>query len=124
VLQYAMLQQIYQHRDLINRNYQNLFHYEKKISDLSISTKAMLEYVISFSELARHTAAYFEHGLDVYKRDIVMQVFTELYIENGELKYVATEAYQALLMRFDASNTLSCGAGGIRTLEGNYPLHL
>ena len=69
----------------------------------------MLEYVISFSELARHTAAYFEYGLDVYKRDIVMQVFTELYIENGELKYVATEAYQALLMRFDANLTLSCG---------------
>ncbi len=92
-----------------------LADYEKKISELSISTKAMLEYVISFSELTRHTAAYFEHGLDVYKRDIVQQVFTELYIENGELKYVATEAYQALLMRFDASKTLSCGDGEIRT---------
>lgn len=86
-----------------------LADFEQKISELSISTKAMLEYVISFSELARHTAAYFGHGLDVHKRDIVLQVFTELYIEDGELKYTATEAYNALLMRYDASKTLSCG---------------
>ena len=50
-----------------------------------------------------------------HKRDIVLQVFTELYIENGELKYKATEAYQALLMRFDASISLSCGEREIRT---------
>ncbi len=92
-----------------------LAEYEEKISELSISAKAMLEYVISFSELAKHAAFYFNGGLDNDKRDIVMQVFTELYIENGELKYVATEAYQALLMRFDASKTLSCGSGEIRT---------
>ncbi len=76
-----------------------LADYEEKIGNLSVSTKAMLEYVISFSELAKHVAAYFEHALDTEKRDIVMQVFTELYIENEELKYHATEAYEALLKR-------------------------
>lgn len=86
-----------------------LADYEEKIKEFSISTKAMLEYVISFSELVKHTAFYFGYGLDTEKRDIVLQVFTELYIENGELKYTAAEAYNALLMRYDASNTLSCG---------------
>ncbi|MEI8130471.1 MAG: hypothetical protein WCG55_03120 [bacterium] len=51
------------------------------------------------------------------KRDIVLQVFAELYIENGELKYKATEAYQALLMRFEASISLSCGPLGIQTFR-------
>lgn len=86
-----------------------LADYEEKIRELSVSTKAMLEYVISFSELAKHIAFYFSEGLDTEKRDIVLQMFTELYIENGELKYIATEAYNALLMRYDVSNTLSCG---------------
>ncbi len=100
-----------------------LADYEQKISELSVSTKAMLEYVISFSELARHTAAYFGHGLDVYKRDIVQQVFTELYIENGELKYVATGAYHALLKRYDTLNTLSCGEDYV-VLELEHLYHL
>ncbi len=86
-----------------------LADYEQKIGALSVSAKAMLEYVISFSELARHVSAYFDHALDTEKRDIVMQVFTELYIENGELKYKANEAYNALLQRYEASYTSSCG---------------
>ncbi len=86
-----------------------LANFEEKIQSLSVSTKAMLEYVISFSELTKHTAAYFTHGLDTEKRDIVIQVFSELYITNGELKYVANEAFEALLRRYDASKTLSCG---------------
>lgn len=86
-----------------------LASYEADIASLSVSTKAMLESIMSFSELARHVAAYFENGLDTEKRDIAMQVFTELYIENGDLKYKATEAYNALLMRHDTSVTSSCG---------------
>ncbi|MBN9483140.1 MAG: hypothetical protein BGO70_01020 [Bacteroidetes bacterium 43-93] len=86
-----------------------LADYDDKISELSVSTKAMLEYVISFSELAKHVAFYFSEGLDAEKRDIVLQVFTELYIENGELKYVATEAYNALLQRFDTQLQPLCG---------------
>ena len=97
-----------------------LANFEEKIQSFSVSTKAMLEYVISFSELTKHTAAYFTHGLDTEKRDIVMQVFSELYITNGELKYVANEAFEALLKRYDASKTLSCGGGEIRT-HGTFP---
>ena len=85
-----------------------LAEYEEKIASFSMSTKAMLEYVISYSELIKHIAFYFGEGLDTEKRDIVIQAFSELFIENGELKYVATEAYQALLERFDASKTQSC----------------
>ena len=92
-----------------------LAEYEEKMSNLSVSTKAMLEYILSFSELAKHVAFYFSGGLDTEKRHIVMQVFSELYISNGELKYQATEAFEALLMRYDASKTLSCGEREIRT---------
>ena len=86
-----------------------------KISNLSISAKAMIEYVMSFSELVKNTALYFQYALDTEKRDIVVQVFSELYIENGELKYVANEAYNALLQRFDANFMATCGEGEIRT---------
>jgi len=86
-----------------------LKNYEEKISRFSVSTKAILEYVISFSELARHAASYFEYCLDSEKRDLVIQVFSELYIEDGELKYEAKQAYNLLLKRHNTSNTLSCG---------------
>ena len=101
-----------------------LAEYEEKISALSISTKAMLEYVISFSELAKHVAIYFDKGLDTEKRDIVLQVFSELYIDNGELKYVATEAYHALLKRFDTSEIQSCSPGRDRTCDQSITLVL
>lgn len=86
-----------------------LADYDEKIGNFSVSAKAMLEYIISFSELVKHAAAYFEHALDTEKRDIVIQVFSELYIENGILKYTATDAFDALLRRHDASVNLSCG---------------
>jgi hypothetical protein len=91
--------------------------FEEKIADLSDSTQAMLDCVISFSELAKHASIYFPHALDAQKRSIVMQVFSELYIESGELKYTAREAFAALLQRYDASILLSCGGREIRTPE-------
>ena len=97
---------------------------EGKMQDFSEPVKTMLDCVISFSELVKHASVYYGHALDVQKRNIVVQVFSELYINDGELKYQATEAYNALLQRYDASILATCGAGGIRTLEGFYPLHL
>ena len=90
---------------------------QEKMNSLSVSSKAMLEYIISFSELVKNASAYFEHALDSEKRDIVLQVFSELYIENGELEYVATDAYNALLGRFDTSKTQSCSPGRDRTCD-------
>ena len=73
-----------------------------KINAYSDSAKAMLDYVIAFSELVKNASEYYLYGLDTEKRDLVVQVFSELYIENGELKYVAKYGYDALLKRFDA----------------------
>lgn len=73
-----------------------------KINAYSESAKSMLDYVIAFSELVKNASAYFQYALDTEKRDLVVQVFSELYIENGELKYVAKYGYDALLNRFDA----------------------
>ena len=87
----------------------SIAEYDEKISDLSVSAKAMLDYIVSFSELVRQMAIYFEHGLDTEKRDITVQVFSELFIDSGEFKYQAREGYDALLRRFDASSNLSCG---------------
>lgn len=88
---------------------------ERKIKDFSEPVKTMLDCVISFSELVKHASFYFGHALDVQKRNIVIQVFSELYIEHGELKYQATEAYNALLQRYDASILATCGPLGIQT---------
>ena len=61
----------------------------------------MLDYVIAFSELVKNASEYYTYGLDTEKRELVVQVFSELYIDNGELKYVAKYGYDALLRRFD-----------------------
>lgn len=82
--------------------------YSEKIEKLSVSYKMMSEFVVSFSELTKHTAAYFEQALDSEKRDIVLQVFSELYIESGELKYEAKEGYRELLQRSTAHSIQSC----------------
>ncbi len=88
---------------------------EEKMQSFSEPVKTMLDCVISFSELVKHASFYFGHALDTQKRSIVIQVFSELYIEHGELKYQATEAYNALLMRYDAKIMATCGDGEIRT---------
>ena len=86
-----------------------LMEIEEKMKGFSEPVKSMLDCVISFSELVKHAAFYYKHALDTQKRAIVVQVFSELYIEHGELKYQATEAYNALLMRYDAPIPVTCG---------------
>jgi hypothetical protein len=73
------------------------------INAYSESVKSMLDYVIAFSGLVKNASTYFRYGLDTEKRDLVVQVFSELYIENGELKYVAKYGYDTLLKRFSTS---------------------
>lgn len=97
--------------------------YEEKVQDLSQSMQTMLEHVISFSELLQHVGFYFSHALDSMKRNLVIQVFSELYIENGELKYVANEACRMLLERHNTSNKEACWqATFILELERIYQL--
>jgi site-specific DNA recombinase len=74
---------------------------KSKIDACSDSAKAMLDYVIAFSELVKNASEYYIYALDTEKRDLAVQVFSELYIESGELKYVAKYGYDALLRRFD-----------------------
>lgn len=75
---------------------------KNKISANSESTKAMLDYVITFSELIKNAANYFKYALDSEKHELVLQVFSELSFKNGELKYVAKDGFNMLLKRFDA----------------------
>ncbi len=78
-----------------------------KIKAYSESAKSMLDYVITFSELVKNASKYFKYALDSEKRELVIQAFSELYIENGVVKYIAKYGYDALLKRFDAPNSQS-----------------
>jgi hypothetical protein len=44
--------------------------------------------------------------LDAEKRDLVIQVFSELSLDSGELKYTAKEGFDVFLKRFSTSNWL------------------
>lgn len=66
------------------------------------STQVMYDYIVTFSHLIKEKTDYFEYGLDSEKRSIVLLVFSELSIFNGEIKYEAKEGYKSLLQRFDA----------------------
>ena len=79
---------------------------EQGIKACTVATKEVLHYVISFSELVKNAALYFEYALDSEKHAIVTQVFSELTIENGKLKYQAKEGFDALLRRYDGQNAL------------------
>ncbi len=74
---------------------------QNKLSANTESTKAMLDYVITFSELVKDASLFLEGALDADKRDVAMQMFYELSLDNGKLKYVAKEGFGALLKRFD-----------------------
>lgn len=82
---------------------------DEQIAELNESAQSMLMTVVSFSELIKHAAAYYEYALDTEKRDIAIQVFSELYLENGKLKYEAKQGFNALLQRFDACLQTTCG---------------
>jgi DNA invertase Pin-like site-specific DNA recombinase len=70
------------------------------------SSQEMLKYIITFSDLVKNAALYFEHALDTEKRDLATQVFTELFLGDRNLKYTPKQGYDALLARFDSKNCL------------------
>lgn len=73
----------------------------------SESTRAMLDYIISFSELIKNLVCYFETALDSEKQKIITELFAELYLEDGKLKFVAKQGVKRLLMRLDAPSAMS-----------------
>jgi len=67
----------------------------------------MIKYVVTFSELIKMANLYYKHALDVEKREIATQVFTELVFEDRKLvDYIAKDGFQALLERHQKENTL------------------
>lgn len=85
--------------------------FQNKMSAYSESTQAMLDFVISFSELAKYASIYYPYALDTEKQRLVVETFSELFIEHGELKYKAKQGYDALLSRHCAKSTNSCAEG-------------
>jgi DNA invertase Pin-like site-specific DNA recombinase len=74
---------------------------QTKIKANSESTRAMLDYIITFSELIKNASLYFEHALNSEKRELTTHMFTELIVQDGNVKCVAKEGFAALLGRFD-----------------------
>lgn len=73
---------------------------DTKIAIYAESAIDMLRYVITFSELVKNAALYYEHALNEEKRELTTQVFTELIFCDGKLvKSTAKEGFDALLSR-------------------------
>lgn len=73
---------------------------QAKIQANSISSKAMLDYVITFSKLIENRGKYFQYALDTEKRDLAQKAFTELYFIDGRLEFTAKEGFEALFARY------------------------
>jgi hypothetical protein len=70
------------------------------------SAKEMLKYVLTFSELAKNASLYYKFALDNERREIVMQVFSELVFVDGHLKtYVGKDGFDVLLKRHQNGNS-------------------
>jgi hypothetical protein len=93
---------------------------EKELEEIKEKTSAyqeaesdMLKYVLTFSELVKNAKLYYENALDTEKKDIAIQVFSELTFYNGSLAtYKAKESFEAL---FNARPRTSGSEGGVRT---------
>lgn len=84
-----------------SRLYSLIDDLEKKISTSTESARNMLNSIISFSELVRRTSMYFPFALSAEKKELVVETFSELSLDNGILKYRANDAYNSLLKRYD-----------------------
>ncbi len=72
------------------------------------SAPAMLKFVMRFSELVKDASLYYKYALDNEKREMAMEVFSELTFRDRQLvKYSAKDGFGALLAR-----TVPSGAGG------------
>jgi site-specific DNA recombinase len=96
---------------------------DAKVLAYSEAESEMLRYVLTFSELIKSAKEYYKYALDVEKRDIVTQVFSELVFIDGKLHNVAAkEGFAALFARHEhrknaiqMNSVLSGSEGGIRT---------
>ena len=73
---------------------------QTQIQANSISSKAMFDYVITFSKLIENRGKYFQYALDTEKRDLALKAFTELYFMDGRLEFTAKEGFEALFARY------------------------
>jgi site-specific DNA recombinase len=74
-------------------------HHNAIIQANTESSQKMLEYIISFSELIRNASLYFEYALDTEKREIVNQIFSELYFSDKGIEYKAKQGFDTLFAR-------------------------
>lgn len=71
-----------------------------EITAYAESAPEMLNYVITFSEIAKDAGLFFKYALDSEKREIASIVFTELIFKDKELiSYTAKDGFEALLQR-------------------------
>lgn len=85
---------------------------ETEIAARGQSAREILDYTLKFSELVKNAGQYFKYGLDTEKRDLVVEIFSELVYKEGTLvKYGAKDGFGALLGR----PWLISGGGRIRT---------
>ncbi len=65
----------------------------------------MLKYVVTFSELVNLANLYYKQAIDIEKREITTQVFTELvFVDRNLANYTAKEGFAALLKRRSVSS--------------------
>lgn len=86
--------------------HQDVATLEQEIAEVDEQTEAyrlaegeMIDYVVSFSELVRMAKVYYRKALDVEKRGIASQVFSELYLHNGELANLKAKQSVAALFK-------------------------
>ena len=84
------------------------------------STQEMLSYVILFSDLVKQAGSIFENGLDSHRHKIITKVFSELYLYNGKLEYVAKQGFDRLLDRVKVDFTNDGGPTRNRTLTNGF----
>ena len=85
---------------------------EVKMRAQTESAEAILDYVISFSELVKNAALYYKHALDTEKQEIAANMFSELVFDGRKLvNYKAKEGFEALLNR-KIDHDRSSGARG------------
>ncbi len=83
----------------------------------------MLKYVLTFSELVKMASQYYKHALDTEKRDILIDVFTELVFADGEFHFKPKDGYLALFDRHDKTKTTQVALSGVRGSEGGIRTH-
>jgi len=73
---------------------------DSKISIYSESVKEMIDYIVTFSELAKSASVYYRLALDSEKQELATSMFSELVFDGRVLvKYSAKDGFDALLAR-------------------------